>query len=138
MENILFQAIDRRDARRAEEWRKKYEAEASRFDFLLRHLSGGALLDAMGDMQMGDMTDESHSAFVADWRAKIDAVMDRAGVPHERPRMRVGMPHGVEAIHEPTGTMVVCTHERSQHANRDAALRGLRAILSQTKSTHSA
>ena len=41
--------------------------------------------------------------------------------------MRVYDPRGIRIEHRPTGAVVICSHERSQHLNRDAALRGLAA-----------
>lgn len=43
--------------------------------------------------------------------------------------MRVHAPRGVRIEHRPTGAVVTCTHERSQHLNRDAALRGVAAAV---------
>lgn len=113
MKEVQFHAVGRREIRSAAEWHTALEAEASRLDFLLRRLPGSAIRAVVGDM--------SDTGNPAEWRAKLDAAMDRKGVPH-----------GVEAVHEPTGATVVCTHERSQHLNRDAALRGLRAIFGAT------
>ena len=43
--------------------------------------------------------------------------------------LRVGMPRGVKVTHLPTGEFETCDTERSQHANRDVALRKLAARL---------
>lgn len=43
--------------------------------------------------------------------------------------MRVYAPRGVRVEHRPTGVVITCTHERSQHRNRDAALRGIAAAV---------
>lgn len=47
--------------------------------------------------------------------------------------MYVGISKGVKVVHVPTGTTVICNHERSQHRNRDAAIRALSAALSARK-----
>jgi protein subunit release factor A len=42
----------------------------------------------------------------------------------------VGMPKGVKVTHKPTGIIVICDTERSQHANRQKALDFIaRAVL---------
>lgn len=46
----------------------------------------------------------------------------------------LGLPRGIKVTHKPTGTMVTCDTERSQHANRDRAMAMLRAKLQPTKS----
>ena len=49
--------------------------------------------------------------------------------PEFRAGQHVGMVSGVKGVHLPTGITVICSHERSQHKNRDAALRALRAAV---------
>lgn len=41
---------------------------------------------------------------------------------------KVGMPKGVKITHK-SGAIVICDTERSQHSNRDKAIRGLCAML---------
>lgn len=50
-----------------------------------------------------------------------------------QPGFQLSMPRGVKLTHKPTGTVVTCDTERSQHANRDRALEMLRAKLRPTK-----
>ena len=38
-------------------------------------------------------------------------------------------PRGIKITHNPTGAFAQCTHHRSQHMNRDCAIRGLREML---------
>ena len=38
-------------------------------------------------------------------------------------------PRGIKITHIPTGSVVQCTHHRSQHMNRDCAIRGMREML---------
>lgn len=45
--------------------------------------------------------------------------------------MHVGMPRGVKIQHKPTGLVVTCDSERSQHKNRDKAMAELIEKLSQ-------
>jgi hypothetical protein len=49
--------------------------------------------------------------------------------PNVREGMHVGLATGVKVTHTPTGTTVICTVERSQHRNRERALRGLAAAI---------
>lgn len=51
--------------------------------------------------------------------------------PDVREGMHVGLVPGVKVTHTPTGTTVICSAERSQHKNRERALRGLTAALAQ-------
>jgi len=53
-----------------------------------------------------------------DWKFEIWPEPPKGG-------MRVGMPKGVKVTHLPTGQTQTCDSERSQHANRDKALRAL-------------
>lgn len=43
----------------------------------------------------------------------------------------VGMPKGVKVTHKPTGIIVICDTERSQHANRQKALDFIARALEQ-------
>ena len=45
--------------------------------------------------------------------------------------MRAYMPRGVRVTHKPTGITATCDDQRSQHANRDEALRRITAHLSE-------
>lgn len=49
--------------------------------------------------------------------------------PPDQGGMRSYMPRGVKVTHKPTGITVTCEHERSQHKNRDTAIRALRAAI---------
>jgi hypothetical protein len=51
--------------------------------------------------------------------------------PSDPGGMRAYKPKGVKITHKPTGITVTCNHERSQHKNRDAALRALKSAISQ-------
>jgi peptide chain release factor 2 len=46
--------------------------------------------------------------------------------------MKVGIPVGVKITHVPTGLSTICEEHRSQHKNRDEALRQLEALLDTT------
>ena len=46
--------------------------------------------------------------------------------------MHVGMSKGVRVVHISTGIAVTCDHYRSQHQNRDAAIRAIEAALAQS------
>lgn len=39
------------------------------------------------------------------------------------------MSKGVQITHIPTGMIVICDHERSQHLNRERALAGIQAMV---------
>lgn len=45
---------------------------------------------------------------------------------------KVGMPKGVRVTHT-NGCQVICDTERSQHANRDKALRAMRVLLRESR-----
>ena len=49
-----------------------------------------------------------------------------------RTGFQLSQPHGIKLTHKPTGTVVTCDTERSQHANRDRALEMLRIKLQLT------
>lgn len=51
--------------------------------------------------------------------------------PQPTSGMVVGMSKGVRLIHTPTGTIVECDTERSQHRNREVALKKLKAALAE-------
>ncbi len=53
-----------------------------------------------------------------DWKIEIWPEPAKTG-------MRVGMPKGVKVTHVPTGLVETCDSERSQHANRDKAIKTL-------------
>jgi len=46
--------------------------------------------------------------------------------------MKAGIPVGVKITHVPTGLYTICEEHRSQHKNRDEALRQLEALLDTT------
>ena len=49
--------------------------------------------------------------------------------PHRPSGWDAYMPRGVKITHKTTGITVACDHERSQHKNRDTAMRGMLAML---------
>lgn len=55
--------------------------------------------------------------------------------PDPTPSFKVGFPKGIKIKHKPTGLTVICDHLRSQHMNRDAAIRAISAALTQLKAS---
>lgn len=96
-----------------------------RDDFGMVHIRDlGAAVDRVLDLIDGQM-----GAFNGDVLPD-DLVVD--GWPRQT-GWELRTPRGIKLTHKPTGTVVTCDTERSQHANRDRALEMLRAKLQSAK-----
>ena len=84
--------------------------------FMLRHALG--LNELLGCMLPRHFTMNPQDLRIDSW-------------PPSASGMHVGMPRGVKIQHKPTGLVVTCDSERSQHKNRDKAMAELIEKLSQ-------
>lgn len=64
-----------------------------------------------------------------EYNFKPDEVVVTSWESKTKGSWRLGTPNGVQVIHLPTGTIVTCEEERSQHRNRHLAFLKLEEIL---------